>query len=293
MSDESWDDFWLFVDRPEVVLDPRWNNGAKRIGRARLDRRRRRDPRARCARRSPPRRTAEWTEFLAGQPEIIYERVQDYDELLVDPQVVANGYLADVDVPELRHGAAWSPTSSTSSDTPGAGVRRPPPLLGEHTAEVMARARLRSRRDRRGARVGRRRRRRRSSPPSSTTDTHRSRSRKLALDRAPVTDVGTAVERSPESTVVLLRTVQPDAERVHRRRWAILAVLCISLLIVVIGNTTLNVALPDAGPRARRHRVAAAVGRRHPTPWCSPGCCSPPARSATASAARVRCSSAW
>lgn len=33
-------------------------------------------------------------------------------------------------------------------------------------------------------------------------------------------------------------------ELTYRRRWAILALLCISLLIVVIGNTTLNVILP-------------------------------------------------
>ena len=43
---------------------------------------------------------------------------------------------------------------------------------------------------------------------------------------------------------MLIRAVQPSAEDVHRRRWAILALLCTSLLIVVIGNTTLNVTLP-------------------------------------------------
>ena len=31
---------------------------------------------------------------------------------------------------------------------------------------------------------------------------------------------------------------------VHRRRWAILTVLCTSLMIVIIGNTALNVAIP-------------------------------------------------
>src|SRR5687767_655313 len=31
---------------------------------------------------------------------------------------------------------------------------------------------------------------------------------------------------------------------VYRRRWLILGVLCMSLMIVVIGNTSLNVALP-------------------------------------------------
>jgi EmrB/QacA subfamily drug resistance transporter len=34
------------------------------------------------------------------------------------------------------------------------------------------------------------------------------------------------------------------SEDVHRRRWWILALLCTSLMIVIIGNTTLNVALP-------------------------------------------------
>jgi crotonobetainyl-CoA:carnitine CoA-transferase CaiB-like acyl-CoA transferase len=80
--------------------------------------------------------TAEWSEFLAGQPEIINERIQNYDELLLDPQVAANGYLVDVDVPKF--GTARVVTNVVHlSDTPGGGVRRPPPLLGEHTGEVM------------------------------------------------------------------------------------------------------------------------------------------------------------
>ena len=48
----------------------------------------------------------------------------------------------------------------------------------------------------------------------------------------------------------------------HARRWYILAVLCLSLLIVFVGNSSLNVTLPDAVAGPRRHRVAAAVGRR-------------------------------
>ena len=58
--------------------------------------------------------TAEWTEFLAGQPEIICERIQGYDELVVDPQVAANGYLADVEVPGSARPRS-SPTSCTSA----------------------------------------------------------------------------------------------------------------------------------------------------------------------------------
>ena len=135
MSDESWDDFWLFVDRPEVLADTRWNNGAKRIG-ARGQTDGVDEIRQHVREAFASRTTAEWTEFLAGQPEIIYERIQNYDELLVDPQVSANGYLVDVDVPKF--GTARVVTNVVHlRDTPGAGVRRPPPMLGEHTAEVM------------------------------------------------------------------------------------------------------------------------------------------------------------
>jgi len=135
MSDESWDDFWVFVERPEVVLDQRWNTGAKRIG-ARGSSDGVDEIRQTMREAFASKTTAEWCEFFAGQPEIIYERVQDYDELLVDPQVVANGYLVDIEVPKF--GTARVVTNVVNlSDTPGSGVRRPPPLLGEHTAEVM------------------------------------------------------------------------------------------------------------------------------------------------------------
>ena len=33
-------------------------------------------------------------------------------------------------------------------------------------------------------------------------------------------------------------------DRIHRRRWATLAILCVSLLVIVIDNTIVNVALP-------------------------------------------------
>src|SRR5215216_8194846 len=36
----------------------------------------------------------------------------------------------------------------------------------------------------------------------------------------------------------------PVDDRVHRRRWATLAILCVSLLVIVIDNTIVNVALP-------------------------------------------------
>ena len=79
-----------------------------------------------------------------------------------------------------------------------------------------------------------------------------------------------------------------DAARIHDRRWLTLSVLCVSLLVIVIDNTIVNVALPTLVARPRRRASATSSGSSTPTPWCSPGCCSPPGASATGSGARAR-----
>ena len=81
--------------------------------------------------------------------------------------------------------------------------------------------------------------------------------------------------------------------RSYERRWWILAVLCFSLLVIVLDNSILNVAFPTIVARPRRRRTASSSGSSTPTRSCSPACCSPPAASATASGAAARCSSAW
>jgi crotonobetainyl-CoA:carnitine CoA-transferase CaiB-like acyl-CoA transferase len=134
MDDAAWDALWIFADMPEVAMDPRWNTAIKRVtpagSRESLQEIRAKLRQAFCA-----RTTREWEEFLSAQPEIIYERVQGYEEVLEDPQVKANGYLATVDVPHV------GPTRMVGnlvhmSETPGS-VKGPPPTLGQHTAEVM------------------------------------------------------------------------------------------------------------------------------------------------------------
>ena len=77
------------------------------------------------------------------------------------------------------------------------------------------------------------------------------------------------------------------ADKIYRRRWAILGVLVISLIAIVLDNTVLNVALktiaePGAAWAPAR---ASSNGRSTPTRWCSPACCSPSGWSATGSAA--------
>ena len=46
-------------------------------------------------------------------------------------------------------------------------------------------------------------------------------------------------------TAPTLVDVDPIDPRVHERRWLILGVLCMSLLIIVMDNTILNVAIPS------------------------------------------------
>src|SRR5436190_5318671 len=48
-----------------------------------------------------------------------------------------------------------------------------------------------------------------------------------------------------------MRAITHDPDVAHRRRWLTLAVLCVSLFVLVLDNTILNVALPTlAHPKA-------------------------------------------
>jgi len=82
-----------------------------------------------------------WVDLLS-EHHLMAARVQDYDELVEDPQVVANGYIVEIDHPSgrrvkmvnhpVRFGAA-----------PEAGVRGAAPEFGQHTEQVLLEAGLR------------------------------------------------------------------------------------------------------------------------------------------------------
>jgi crotonobetainyl-CoA:carnitine CoA-transferase CaiB-like acyl-CoA transferase len=139
MAEDAWDAFCVFAEVPELALDPRWSTPGRRLGEGVTDEDSaeiRAILREAFARKS----AGEWETFLRTQPEIIFERVRRWDEVLVDEQSLANDYLATVDVP------AAGPTRVvgnlvTLSGTPGS-VKGGPPLLGEATAELLGRAGL-------------------------------------------------------------------------------------------------------------------------------------------------------
>ena len=83
------------------------------------------------------------------------------------------------------------------------------------------------------------------------------------------------------TTLLPMREALKNPEVVQERRWLTLLVLCISLIVITLDNTILNVALPTLS-RADEPRAGSAPppascsGPSTPTRSCSPGCCSPP-----------------
>jgi CoA:oxalate CoA-transferase len=137
MAEDAWDAFCVFAGVPELALDGRWSTPGRRLGEG-VSEADSCEVRATLAQAFARRTADEWDAFLRTQPEIIFERVRRWDEVLDDVQAVANDYVASVDVPDL------GPTRLvgnlvTLSETPGS-VKGGPPRLGEGNDELLARA---------------------------------------------------------------------------------------------------------------------------------------------------------
>ena len=134
MLQDAWDAICIFADMPELAADPCWNTPGKRLGegitQAESD-----AVRSALTEAFARRTAAQWDEFLRTQPEAIWERVRTWNEVLEDEQNLVNDYVVTIDVP------GFGPTKTvgnlvTLSATPGS-VKGGPPMLGEHTAEVL------------------------------------------------------------------------------------------------------------------------------------------------------------
>jgi crotonobetainyl-CoA:carnitine CoA-transferase CaiB-like acyl-CoA transferase len=133
-SNESWDQFWVFVDDPAEALNPKWSDPSKRfgIGITQADAR---EIQARMREAFLSKTTAEWQAFLSAQPEIVSEYVQNYDEVRRDPQVVANDYVESMNIDGIGETAIVGNLVSFS-ETP-ASTKGLPPGLGADTAAVL------------------------------------------------------------------------------------------------------------------------------------------------------------
>ncbi|MCH8949716.1 MAG: CoA transferase [Chloroflexi bacterium] len=131
LLDRGWRDICDVIGRPELIDDERFASHDDRVG-ERTD-----ELMTILDEAFAQRPAAEWVRLL-GERGVFCAPVQDYEELANDPQVIANGYLVDVerpDGPPLR----MVPTPVQLSKTP-ASIRGMAPELGQHTEEVLLEA---------------------------------------------------------------------------------------------------------------------------------------------------------
>jgi crotonobetainyl-CoA:carnitine CoA-transferase CaiB-like acyl-CoA transferase len=128
-SDRYWPDFARVIGRPELATDERFKDLTARAKNC-----------AECvalidaAMATKPR--DEWLRLLKQDGgDYIYTIVNSVDDLPTDPQVVANGYVTELDHPQYgKTKAVGIPVELTK--TPGS-VRTAAPELGQHTEEIL------------------------------------------------------------------------------------------------------------------------------------------------------------
>ncbi len=77
-----------------------------------------------------------WVDLLSRH-QLMSARVQDYEELRRDPQVLANRYLVDLEYPDEGRTVQMINHPVRFSAAPEVGVQGPAPQYGQHTEEVL------------------------------------------------------------------------------------------------------------------------------------------------------------
>jgi crotonobetainyl-CoA:carnitine CoA-transferase CaiB-like acyl-CoA transferase len=118
------------IGKPELVSDPRFSSNQARIAH-------RSEFLAVVGAEIAKRPALEWCRVLWAES-VPFGPVNSIPEVFADPQVVYRGLVVDVPHPGLAGGSVRTiKPGATLHETP-ASVRRHPPMLGEHTAEVLA-----------------------------------------------------------------------------------------------------------------------------------------------------------
>lgn len=135
LNNEAWDHFCIFAGTLELAVDPRFQTPGRRLGEG-ITEQDSEEVRQVLKQAFARKTTKEWQEFLYSQPEIIWERVRSWPEVLEDPQNIANDYITEVDIPGLGSKRTVG-TMVQLSETPG-GPKGDPPELGEANEEILA-----------------------------------------------------------------------------------------------------------------------------------------------------------
>lgn len=130
-GDGGWPHFCKALGRPDLVDDPRFLTNEKRVER-------RAEMSALLQDVFITKTTAEWETAFRGEPHVLFGPVFKFSEILGHPHVVQSGIIEQVDHPRLGPIPQLGPLISMK-DTPGR-IAGPPPLLGQHTREVLTEA---------------------------------------------------------------------------------------------------------------------------------------------------------
>jgi len=124
--DRFWADLCTHLGRPDMITDPRYESGMTRF-----------QNREACVAELDAvfasRPLAEWREQLATV-EGVWAPMQTAKEVGVDPQVIANGYLSEVD---RGDGTTFTLVTSPVQFDETTPTLRPGPDMGQHTEEVL------------------------------------------------------------------------------------------------------------------------------------------------------------
>jgi crotonobetainyl-CoA:carnitine CoA-transferase CaiB-like acyl-CoA transferase len=127
MNPDQYDRFCRAVGDATLATDPRFATNDARL--ANYD-----EFRARVERALATGTTAEWQERFE-RAQIAAGPVYEFDEVFADPQIKHLGLVAEVEQP--GYGTVRMLGFPVRASATPAAIRRPAPLLGEHTAEVL------------------------------------------------------------------------------------------------------------------------------------------------------------
>lgn len=127
---EGWPRFCAAIDRPQLAEDPRFLNNDLRVAN-------RDELTALLEEIFVTRTTAEW-ERSFNEQHALFGPVHSFSEVLAHPHVQQSGIIQSVQHPTVGEIPQLGPVIFLR-DTPGK-ISSPPPLLGQHTREVLASA---------------------------------------------------------------------------------------------------------------------------------------------------------
>jgi len=127
-TDTNWRRFFELAGRPELAADPRYGTQQGRQKNLEL-------VLGELARQLATRASAEWVAAL-GEADIPFAVVNDLEDLLHDPHLESVGFWQLLEHP--TEGRLRLPANPIELSATPPSIRRLPPRLGEHTAEVLA-----------------------------------------------------------------------------------------------------------------------------------------------------------